>query len=760
MTLWTGTIRAIRRGLLRRLVHTQVIDHNRMTPLQGRTVYIIEADRWSHRELVHTLSEHQYPSGTVLALHRRNGSCQSDLQQLIETQRQQPRTAIQLIPVGIYHGRLPKRERNWLRLMFAEGWGSHNLFRRSMQLLLNGRQTLIRISPPLALEQIAECDEPLTILSERTEQILHSHFRSSRQAMLGPDLSHRRTLLEHTLADSGLQQAITHAASESNQSRDELERQCRENLNQIAANLNGTTARLFQILLSWVWRRLYHRIRVVGAEQLQDRNRHQQLVYLPCHRSHLDYLLLSYMLYEHGLMLPHIAAGENLNIPLIGPLLRGGGAIFMRRRFQGDPLYGECFRAYLSHIAAKGHSLEYFIEGGRSRTGRLLPPKTGLLQMTVDNFLQAPDKAVTLVPVWISYDRLVESRTYQQELAGAGKRKESLTGFLSTLRILREKYGEASLAFGAPIELQSLTTLNSSRVSVDQLAHRVMRGINGSCVVNSSAMLATVLLARPTDIHNRTGLSLQLEQLLALFNALPNPPLAVPDTAPAQWFDHSVRLGILDADKNHLIELNASQCAELVMYRNNILHLSILPGLILLLIQRLDKPLTQSISRLLNQLYPILQNELFLPWPATSLSPVIQSLLSALKSQGLIEQHQQRWQLCQSPLALTLIQTAEPIILRYYLCLSLLQKYPGINEEDLIDSAAALASKVHSLFGFESREYADKKVFKAFITAQRQAGVLQREGDQILPAVNLRAIFRQSERVLRPQLLDFIKTRL
>lgn len=760
MNFWKGVLQAGRRSLLRRLVRSKVLDHNQHSPIAGQPVYVIESDRWSHRDLVQSLCDSNHPHGPIVPLYSRGEPFQATLSSLIAQQRQQPDLNLQLIPVGIYHGRMPRRERNWLRLLFAESWGQHSLFNRSMQLLFNGRKTLIRISPPLALQRIADCQDPLPELSQKTEQILHSHFHSSRQGMIGPDLSHRRTLLEQTLAEPALQQAIVTESQRNGRSIAQLEQQCRTHLDQIAANFNPATATLFQILLSWVWKRLYHRIRVLGAEQLQHRNRHQQLVYLPCHRSHLDYLLLSYMLFEHGLMLPHIAAGDNLNIPLIGPLLRRGGAIFMRRSFQGDPLYGECFRAYLNRMAAKGHSLEYFIEGGRSRTGRLLPPKTGLLKMTVDNFLSNPDHPVTLIPVWISYDRLVESRSYQQELSGAPKPKESLGSFLSTFRILREKYGEASLAFGSPIELQSVPQLDGSRDALNHLAHRVMRGINSTTIVNSSALLATVLLARPADMHNRSDLEQQLRQLAALLPELPNAPLAMPEAAPDQWFGHTAQLGILAPDKDNLIELTPAQCGELVMYRNNILHLTVLPGLILLLIQRLNKPMTQSVSRILKQLYPILQNELFLPWPAAELGQTIHSLLHSLARQGLIEQQEKRWQLCQAPLALTLIQTTEPVLMRYYIGLSLLQKYPGISEEDLLDSALQLADQVHTLFGFESREYADRKVFKRFIELQIQAGVLQREGDQIQAAINLRAVFRQSEKVLRKQLLGFIQARL
>ena len=142
----------------------------------------------------------------------------------------------------------------------------------------------------------------------------------------------------------------------------------------------------------------------------------------------MDYLLLSYIIYHQGYALPHIAAGINLNIPVVGRLLRKGGAFFIRRSFAGNALYTVVFMKYLAAIMARGHSIEYFIEGGRSRTGRLLHPKTGMLSMTVRSFLRDPVRPVVFVPVYFGYERIVEANTYISELSGAPKKKESWLG--------------------------------------------------------------------------------------------------------------------------------------------------------------------------------------------------------------------------------------------------------------------------------------------------------------------------------------------
>ena len=103
---------------------------------------------------------------------------------------------------------------------------------------------------------------------------------------------------------------------------------------------------------------------------------------MPCHRSHVDYLLLSYVIYKRGLSIPYVAAGDNLDVPVLGPLLRGAVAFYIRRSFRGNALYTAVLREYMHTLITRNTPIEYFIEGGRSRSGRLLPPKMGMLAMT------------------------------------------------------------------------------------------------------------------------------------------------------------------------------------------------------------------------------------------------------------------------------------------------------------------------------------------------------------------------------------------
>src|SRR5699024_10510029 len=217
------------------------------------------------------------------------------------------------------------------------------------------------------------------------------------------------------------------------------------------------------------------------------------------------------LLYHRGFVPPHIAAGVNLNMPLVGPLLRRGGAFFLRRSFRSQPLYAAVFNQYVALILDRGVAMEYFIEGTRSRTGRLLPPKGGMLSITVRAFLRNPTKPVMFQPVYIGYERLAEGSSYIAELSGQQKKPESLSDFRNLINILRKNYGEVTVSFGEPIQLAELldghevewraqTADSSSKPPwlnqvVDDLAERIMVNINRSADVNPVNLLATALLA-------------------------------------------------------------------------------------------------------------------------------------------------------------------------------------------------------------------------------------------------------------------------
>ena len=220
---------------------------------------------------------------------------------------------------------------------------------------------------------------------------------------------------------------------------------------EIAADYSHAFVRLMEGVLKWLWTRIYDGVFVAHPETIAGVAAGNELIYVPCHRSTMDDLLMPYAIYTNGFAVPHIAAGLNLNLPVVGPLLRKGGTFFMRRSFRGSPLYTAVFMKYLGAMMARGHPIQYFIEGGRSRTGRLLDPKTGMLSMTLRSYIRQPLRPVVFIPMYLGYERIMEVDSYVNELSGKPKEKESLLGFLRSLRRLRENYGHVHVNVGEPI---------------------------------------------------------------------------------------------------------------------------------------------------------------------------------------------------------------------------------------------------------------------------------------------------------------------
>ncbi len=365
-----------------------------------------------------------------------------------------PEFELDIVPVSVYWGRAPQRERAWLDIFLSESWALVGPFRRLLSMLFNGRSTLIRFGEPRPLRDYAFAGQEPARSARRLLKDLRAEFRHMRADTLGPELATRRVIVAQVLRTRAVRQAVRQEMRDKGLGRREALRNARRYAVEIAANYSHAFVRFMDRVLTWLWTRLYDGVEVRNAEHLDRLPAGCAIVYVPCHRSHVDYLLLSYVIYYRGYAMPYIAAGINLNLPVIGRFLRMGGAFFIRRSFRGASLYPIVFTKYVDVMMGRGHPIEFFIEGGRSRTGRLLPPKTGMLSMTVRSFLRNPKRPVAYVPVYFGYERVFEARTYIGELSGRPKEKESILGLLRSLPALRERFGRVHVSFGEPVLLE------------------------------------------------------------------------------------------------------------------------------------------------------------------------------------------------------------------------------------------------------------------------------------------------------------------
>jgi glycerol-3-phosphate O-acyltransferase len=525
---------------------------------------------------------------------------------------------------------------------------------RYFKTIVNGRSTFVYIGSPFSLREIVDEKSDDSIAVRKIYRLARTQLRQTREKAIGPDLSHRRTLLKRVINSERVQSAIAASLESGDTNPEKLLADAERAVQEIAANYSYSAVRVADVVLKWFWTKIFNGVDLNHFESFEKNSAGKEIVYVPCHRSHIDYLLLSYLLYINGHVPPHIAAGSNLNLPVLGQFLRRCGAFFLRRSFRSDPLYAAVFDEYLSIILAQGVSIEYFIEGGRSRTGRLLPPKAGMLQMTVRAYMRAPGKPIIFQPVYIGYEQLVEGNSYISELGGKEKKSESLGDLFSVFGILRRNYGEVHVNFGEPIYLDSLLQSHDKNwrqqnpedkpdwlpVLVNDLATSIMTNINGAADVNPVNLLAICLLATAKHALPREELEYQIELCLKLLTSSPQAgKITVTDLSAREIIEYGLQLGVIEERQHTLVGIicvKQKAAVQLTYFRNNIAHLFALPSFIAsCFLVRSELPR----SRVLRQFflsYPFLQKELFLPWNYKEAKRAMLEYIDVFKSLDLI----------------------------------------------------------------------------------------------------------------------------
>jgi glycerol-3-phosphate O-acyltransferase len=706
------------------------------------------------------------------------------LVQLVAAAAADPKVDADLVPVAIFWGRAPRKEASVWRLLFAEDWVLVGRFRKFLSVLVNGRNTLVDFGDPLRLreglqEGMSEQRSVRWLLRN-----LRTGLRAQRASTIGPDLSHRRTLVAQLLKTADVRSAVRREMQARGLTRRAALIAARKHAVEIAANYSESFVRFMSMALGWLWNRLYDGVEFEHVEKLAEIGDGAEIIYVPCHRSHMDYLLLSYVIYRKGFAVPHVAAGINLNLPVIGRFLRKGGAFFLRRTFKGDALYAVVFAKYLGFMMARGHSLEYFIEGGRSRTGRLLSPRTGMLTMTVRAYFRDPKRPVVFMPVYFGYERIVEGRTYIGELSGQPKEKESVFGLIkATVSVLRSKLGKVHVNLGQPISLDELMCRHNPewrRAGLDDaepragwldrvvgdLAARINIEINAAAAVTPISLVAMAILATPRQALAEMELEQQIELYQRLLRDAPYGPLVtIPTDSGAQMIHYAEGFGLLERQKHPLgdiMRMNAENAVLATYYRNNILHLFAMPALLACCFVSNAAMRTADIHRLVWRVYPYISAELYLRWEESEVSAVVESLLDTFARLNLLQADTDRgeWRrpastsleaMRLSVLAQATIQTVE----RYYLVIALLlQSGSGsITQQALEQRCYLMAQRMSVMYGLNSPEFFDKSLFQNFIDLLRRRNVIQASGGgELLYGEPLLGVAADAQLVLSEQI--------
>ena len=430
----------------------------------------------------------------------------------------------------------------------------------------------------------------------------------ARQAALALERAERRLrgarykvprfVREDILARPAFRGGVAQLARESGKSEARVAREAAGYLKEIAATHSTFAIDLMaRLIRRWYTQGYAQGLRYDRAklDRIGALAQRQSVVFLPTHKSNLDHLVLQYMLHENGHPPNHTAGGINMNFFPLGPLARRSGVFFIRRSFKDNDVYKFVLRQYIDYLIEKRFALEWYIEGGRSRSGKLLPPRFGLLAYVVDAYRRGRADDVVLIPVSIAYDQISDVQDYTHEQLGGKKKRESFGWFVSFLRRLRRPYGAIHIDFGEPLSLaktlgppdpKANPDPDEHNLALQKLAFEVCVRINAATPITPVSLVTLALLGTGGVAQTVPGVMLRLKNLLhdVARRDLPNTGLAELETDEGveRVLDALAANEVVDrfAEGSEVVyRIGAQRELAAAYYRNSVIHFFVEPAI-------------------------------------------------------------------------------------------------------------------------------------------------------------------------------------
>lgn len=441
----------------------------------------------------------------TLFVDSRDGGDVSDAFQAVIDAQANASGPIQLVPLVVVWSRAPQSSNVSLaRQWFAGSRERPSALSRLWAVALGRGDAFVQAGEPVDLPALMDRIPPER-QARALRTVLRRYLRRESHAVRGPTLLPHRVMRRLVLDDPPMRALAAREAERTGRSIDSVRREMERTFDTIAANFRWWTIQLMNAVLRPLWTRVFNGVDVPEADMDRIRTaiRDGSAVLVPSHKSHFDYLLLSWVLYNHDLIVPHVVAGINLKIPGVAFFLRRAGGFFIERSFHDSRIFPAVFARYLRELIRQGYPVEFFIEGGRTRSGKLLSPKLGVLEMVVDAAgARRTGTQVTLLPIALAYERVAEEATYARELGGADKAPESIGQVVKATRVFGQRFGRLYMRVGEPIELGAIhdagwpdVTGPERRCALQQIGERIIHRIGHRTVVMPSSLVALALLA-------------------------------------------------------------------------------------------------------------------------------------------------------------------------------------------------------------------------------------------------------------------------
>lgn len=509
-----------------------------------------------------------------------------DLHLLLETQNEIERP-IFIVPQLILYKRSPERQDQTLSSTLF-GFKEHpGAIRKMVLFFRHNRRAFIDFGEPVNLREYLDnqsSPRPTAELAIELREDLINRIDAQKRIILGPIMKSRQQIKEIVLREPRIHAHIDGTAAGDPKRARQLRKKAGDHFDEMAADFNMAYIELFHRALTWFFHRLFGGIDldIEGMAKVREWARKGSIVYVPSHKSHIDYLALNYILHNANMHIPRVAAGKNLAFWPMGHIFRKSGAFFIRRTFQGARLYREVFTRYIKALVEEGHPLEFFIEGGRSRSGKVILPKIGFLTVLLQAFQEGYCRDMIFVPASISYDRILEEKAYLKELAGGEKEKENIRQVIRARHFLKRKYGKIYIRFGEPLSLKDYLTFHPPGDTKPhrQLAFHLIRSINSVTLVTPLSLVASAILTAHrggftiSELHTTTGeyLAFLQSKHAPTASTLESPEQAVEDTLSLLQSWKVVQSLEVTEEEEIFYYVEDEKKIELEFYKNNIIH--------------------------------------------------------------------------------------------------------------------------------------------------------------------------------------------
>lgn len=439
-------------------------------------------------------------------------------------------------------------------------------------------------------------DTPPMKLAKTTRRKILVETHKEMRVVLGPRYLSPHSVKETLLRDPEVQRVIEEVAAAEGVDKKKVMSRAYQNLTEIVSNYRYRTIEILYVLLTWLFNKISDGLSVKDEEfqRVRELAKTKSVVFVPCHRSHFDYLIIPFVLFKQDMVTPHVAAGINLAFWPAGGILRSGGAFFIRRSFRGDPLYSMCLRKYVEYLLQHRLNIKFFIEGTRSRSGKMLAPAYGMLKMVLEAQRNHVVEDAVLVPVSICYDEVPEQGAYSKELSGAQKTQESASELIKSRGVIKRNIGKVYVRLADPLYAreiqQSAQALGlDPKITLQKTAFEICKRINDVSPITPKAIVSSILLG-----HRLNTLSLEeilrLAQRFASYSERAGFPLSVEEVGS---FKRAVEQTVRRLHKGGVLSLSEDQVPRaysldsrkrvlLNFYKNNSIHCFVSPSIILL----------------------------------------------------------------------------------------------------------------------------------------------------------------------------------